>query len=204
MNVLRYPQQRSPTFLAPGTGFVESKFSTDGGVGMVQAVMRVMGRNGEQQMKLCWLACLPLTSCCAARFLTGRALGLVCGLELGIPELANYLKHLGSFFWPYKWLYFHSPFLQMLLFLKMYTCCFYFFIFILSCVSNQAFTSTSLLKLFSGSSPEDLRGVFVLLEVLDVALCQFLDSFLESLSSSCTPRSTHFPKPSPAISCPRC
>ena len=25
--------------------------------GMVQVVMQVMGRDGEQQMKLCWLAC---------------------------------------------------------------------------------------------------------------------------------------------------
>ena len=39
-------------FLAPGIGFVEDGFSTDrgwgfGGVGMVQAVMRVMGSDGE-------------------------------------------------------------------------------------------------------------------------------------------------------------
>ena len=33
----------SPTFLAPGTGFVEDNFSTDWGRGMVQAVMRAMG-----------------------------------------------------------------------------------------------------------------------------------------------------------------
>ena len=49
-NVLK---QRLPTFLAPGTGLVEDKFSTDGGgVPMVQAVMRAMGSNGEWQMKL--------------------------------------------------------------------------------------------------------------------------------------------------------
>ena len=39
-------EQRSPTFLALGTGFVEDNFSTDrgrAGSGMVQAVMQVMG-----------------------------------------------------------------------------------------------------------------------------------------------------------------
>ena len=37
-------KQRSPTFLAPGTSFVEDNFSADGGAsGKVQAVMRAMG-----------------------------------------------------------------------------------------------------------------------------------------------------------------
>ena len=40
-------EQRSPTFLAPGTGFVEDNFSTDGVAGvagrMVQAVTQAMG-----------------------------------------------------------------------------------------------------------------------------------------------------------------
>ena len=41
-------EQRSPTFLAPGTSFVEDNFSTDWGVGgMVQVVMPAMGSNGE-------------------------------------------------------------------------------------------------------------------------------------------------------------
>ena len=37
-------EQLSPTFLAPGTGFVEENFSTErcGGEGMVQAVMGAM------------------------------------------------------------------------------------------------------------------------------------------------------------------
>ena len=49
-------QQRSPTFLAPGIGFMEDNFSTDwGGGGMVQVVMQAMGSEGEQQMKLCSL-----------------------------------------------------------------------------------------------------------------------------------------------------
>ena len=43
--------QRCPTFLAPGTGFMEDSFSTDGGGGMVRAVMRAMGK-----MKLRWFA----------------------------------------------------------------------------------------------------------------------------------------------------
>ena len=37
-----------PAFLAPGTGFVEDSFSTDGGGGMVQAVTRAMGSDGER------------------------------------------------------------------------------------------------------------------------------------------------------------
>ena len=71
-------KQRSPTFLAPGTGFEEVSFSTDRGGGwmvqavmqamggMVQVVMRAVGSDGELQMKLCSLPCLPLTSCCVA------------------------------------------------------------------------------------------------------------------------------------------
>ena len=53
--VMRAVKQRSPTFLAPGTGFVEDSFS--GGLGaLVQAVMPAMERNGERQMKLRSLA----------------------------------------------------------------------------------------------------------------------------------------------------
>ena len=44
-----------PNLLAPGTSSVEDNFSTDG-VGMVQEVTRVMGSDGEQQMKLRSLA----------------------------------------------------------------------------------------------------------------------------------------------------
>ena len=46
-------EQRSATFLAPETRFVEDNFSTGG---MVQAVMRVTGSDGERQMKLRSLA----------------------------------------------------------------------------------------------------------------------------------------------------
>ena len=35
-------KQQSPTFLAPGTGFVEDNFSADERGGMVEVVMRVM------------------------------------------------------------------------------------------------------------------------------------------------------------------
>ena len=40
-------RQRAPTFLAPGTCFVEDDFSMDGVRGMVQAVTRVVGSDGE-------------------------------------------------------------------------------------------------------------------------------------------------------------
>ena len=51
----------SPAFLAPGPGFMEDSFSTGGGgEGMVQAIMRAMGSDGEWQM-VRWLArCSPL------------------------------------------------------------------------------------------------------------------------------------------------
>ena len=44
--------QQPPTFLAPGTGFVEDNFSMAGGGGaadMVQAVMRAMGSDGSSR-----------------------------------------------------------------------------------------------------------------------------------------------------------
>ena len=61
---------------------MEDSFSKDGGwVGMLQAVMRVMGSDGEH-----WgvadeasLALPLLTSCCVAWYLTGCQLVLVCG-----------------------------------------------------------------------------------------------------------------------------
>ena len=89
-------QQRSPIFLTPGTGFMEDSFSTGRGWGwgwgMVQAVMQAMGSDGERQVKLCWLAAHPsLTSCCAARFLTGRGPVPVCGLGVGDPWYTVYI-----------------------------------------------------------------------------------------------------------------
>ena len=57
-----------------------------GGGGMVQAVMRPMGMDGERQMKLCLLAACPLlTSCCAAQFLTGHGQVPVHGPGFGDP-----------------------------------------------------------------------------------------------------------------------
>ena len=64
--------QRSPTFLAPGTGFVEDNFSTfwvgggDGSGGNASDGER-WGATDEAA-----LLRLTLTFCCAARFLTGR------------------------------------------------------------------------------------------------------------------------------------
>ena len=60
-------------------------FHRRGGVGrMAQAVMRVMGSNGEWQMKLHSLA-PPLTSCRAARLLTGHGPVTVRGPGVGDP-----------------------------------------------------------------------------------------------------------------------
>ena len=75
-------RQRSPTFLAPGTGFVEDNFSTDlggGGVAMVQAADEAL------------LACPLLTSCCAAQFLRGQSPGVgdPCSKVLSYMILLN-------------------------------------------------------------------------------------------------------------------
>ena len=68
--------QRSPTFLAPETGFVEDNFSMDGG-GVVADGSGGNASDGERQMKLRLLAHCPLlTSCCAAQFLTGSGPGV--------------------------------------------------------------------------------------------------------------------------------
>ena len=75
--------QRSPTFLAPGTSSVEDRFSKVGW-GMVRAVTRAMGSADEAL-----LARPPLTSCCAARFLTGPGLVPVRGRGAGDPCLNN-------------------------------------------------------------------------------------------------------------------
>ena len=49
-------EQWSPTFLAPGTSFMEDNFSTDGGGDGSGG----NGSDGEPQMKLCLLArCSP-------------------------------------------------------------------------------------------------------------------------------------------------
>ena len=61
-------EQQSPTFLAPGTSFVEDNFSTArvGGRGMVQVVLEAVVHVVMRAL----LSCPLLTSCCAAQFLT--------------------------------------------------------------------------------------------------------------------------------------
>ena len=78
--------QRSPTFLAPGTGFEKGNFSTDGARGVVD------GSGGNASDGDWWrtadeasLTRSLLTSCCAARFLTGRGPVPVCSPRVGDP-----------------------------------------------------------------------------------------------------------------------
>ena len=66
--------QRSPTFLAPGTSFVEDSFSTDGEGGAADEAL---------------LAHPPLTSCRASRFLTGLRPVLVYSPGVGDPALRD-------------------------------------------------------------------------------------------------------------------
>ena len=69
---------------------MEDNFSTDGGGGggVVQAVMRATGSDEEPQMKLRGLARRSLlTSCCAARFLTGCGPVPSAAWGLGSPAL---------------------------------------------------------------------------------------------------------------------
>ena len=84
-------EQQSPTFLAPGTSFMEDNFSTGRG-GEDSSGSNVS--DGEQ-----WgapdkasLAHPPLTSCCAAQFLTGCGLVAVCGLGVGDPVVEDKIQ----------------------------------------------------------------------------------------------------------------
>ena len=64
------PKSRGPlTFLASGTNFVEDNFSTDGSGGNRRR------SSGGKESKAS-LAGPPLTSCCAAGFLTAQGLGI--------------------------------------------------------------------------------------------------------------------------------
>ena len=76
--------QRPPTFLAPGTGFVEDNFSLGAGTADGSGG-NVSRSDGERQMKLRSLAHPPLTSCCAAGFLTDRGQVAVCSPRVGDP-----------------------------------------------------------------------------------------------------------------------
>ena len=55
--------------------------------GRAQAVMQVSGERLWIQMKF---LCLMLTSCCAALFLTGHRLVVVCGQGVGDPTIAHW------------------------------------------------------------------------------------------------------------------
>ena len=72
--------------MAPGTGFAEDNFFTDGvgedGSGSVASYGEQWGAADETL-----LARLPLTSCCAAQFLTEPI--WVCGQGLGTPGLKD-------------------------------------------------------------------------------------------------------------------
>ena len=89
-------KQRSPTFLAPGTGFMEDNFSMDRGGGN--------GSGGNANDGERWgasdeasLACPRLTSCCAARFLTDR--GPPAVRSLGTPGINGIIQCVISFVW---------------------------------------------------------------------------------------------------------
>ena len=77
--------QRSPTFLVPGTSFVEDNFSPDGAGGRGAWVSGHGSGSNASDGEL-WraadealLTCPPFTSSCAARFLAGRRPVPVCG-----------------------------------------------------------------------------------------------------------------------------
>ena len=76
-------EQRSPTFLAPGTSFVEDSFSTDGGGGDGGDAGCDAG-DGSGRWSFA-LAHPPRTSCGVAWLLTGCGPRLVCGPGVGDP-----------------------------------------------------------------------------------------------------------------------
>ena len=81
-------KQWSPTVSAPGTGFMEDGFSTDRELAGAWNGSGGNANDGER-----WgaadeasLACPLLTSCCAARFPTGRQPLPVLGPGVGDPH----------------------------------------------------------------------------------------------------------------------
>ena len=80
-------EQRSPTFLAPETSFLEDNFSTDQGGGCGGDGLGGNAGDGERwgAADEALLAGPQLTSCCVARFLTGRGLLLAHGPGVGDP-----------------------------------------------------------------------------------------------------------------------
>ena len=81
------PEQRSPTFLAPGTSFVEGNFSKDGGwEGMVQAVMWVM------ESLACLLTCLPAAYLLLCGLVPNRLVPRVADLCSRRTELVGWIR----------------------------------------------------------------------------------------------------------------
>ena len=77
-------EQWSPTFLAPGTGFMEDSFSMDWGWGCRgDGSGGNVSEGGEMERQVKVPASPLLTSCCAARFLTGCGPVLVHGPGVG-------------------------------------------------------------------------------------------------------------------------
>ena len=78
--------QWSPTFLAPGTGFVEDNFSTDRGGGVGGDGSGSNASDGERQMNLCLLAHLLLCG------LVPQPLAPVHSLVVGDPCCCLHLR----------------------------------------------------------------------------------------------------------------
>ena len=86
----QYPlSQWTPTFLVPGTSFVEDNFSTDWVCG---TGVQSSGGNASEAS----LAFLLLTSCCAAQVLMGHGPVPVCGWEIEDPCPIVLLYPLGT------------------------------------------------------------------------------------------------------------
>ena len=73
--------QWSPTFLAPGSSFVEDNFSTGGGGGGREDRRWTSGENGSETP----LSHPLVTSSCAAQFLTGHGWHLSAARGVGDP-----------------------------------------------------------------------------------------------------------------------
>ena len=93
--------QRSLSFLASGTGFMGDNFSTD---------QEDMSDGEWLNTDEASLAC-PALTCCAAQFLTGRGLVLVCGPGIGGPWSRLYRLIICTPFWvKFPWYFFQEAF----------------------------------------------------------------------------------------------
>ena len=92
-NYYKGSSQQSPTFLAPGTGFMEDNFSTDPGWGMVSGWFKHIT--------------FKLASCCAAPFLTDLDWCWSAIWRLGTSGLAGMFNKskqpVGSLHWRTLW-----------------------------------------------------------------------------------------------------